>query len=69
MNDVVVFEKRGMISGWDIKFGGDAGVFSYIIEDYEDTTHVTIVMNEPGVVVAVGRHPKHGSWATVVYRD
>lgn len=69
VNQVLVFENRGIVSGWNIVIDGEPGSFNYVLRDRGDSTYMTIFMKKPGVLLAVGTHPRDGSRAVIIYRN
>ncbi|MEM1694897.1 MAG: hypothetical protein QXL19_05935 [Ignisphaera sp.] len=69
VDQVIVFEKKGIVSGWNIDIDGNPKIIRYTLTDREDMTYMTIHLKKPGIVLAVGEHPRDGSRAIIVYRD
>ena len=69
VDQVLVFEKKGMVSGWNIDIHGDPKSVRYTLIDREDMTYMTIYLMRPGLVLAVGEHPRDGARAVIIYRD
>lgn len=73
VHSVSVRENRGTIVGWAVDWktvGMDESrdAMKYEIKDEEDAMRVTIFVEKPGVVVAVGCHPTENR-ALIIYRE